>query len=71
MEPGDEELPVYSGDEDQPEENKTGRTRIKKGTFSGLHAAGFSEFLLKEELMNAIQKCGFEHPSEVQQETLP
>ncbi len=67
----EEYLPEYSEGEGEVEEAKAGRTGLKKGTFSGLHSAGFSEFLLKEELMNAIQECGFEHPSEVQQEALP
>jgi len=33
--------------------------------------ASFQDFLLKPELLRAIQECGFEHPSEVQQECLP
>jgi len=31
----------------------------------------FQDFLLKPELLRAIQECGFEHPSEVQQECVP
>ncbi len=37
----------------------------KKG-FVGIHSSGFKDFLLKPELLRAIQDCGFEHPSEVQ-----
>lgn len=33
--------------------------------------AGFKDFLLKKELNRAITDCGFEHPSEVQQECIP
>jgi len=40
-------------------------------TYTGVHSAGFSDFLLKNELNRAIVDCGFEHPSEVQQECIP
>ena len=40
-------------------------------TYTGVHSAGFKDFLLKNELNRAIQDCGFEHPSEVQQECIP
>jgi ATP-dependent RNA helicase UAP56/SUB2 len=43
----------------------------KKGHYSGIHASGFSEFLLKAELTRSIVDCGFEHPSEVQHECIP
>ncbi|KAJ3301512.1 Suppressor of the cold-sensitive snRNP biogenesis mutant brr1-1 [Kappamyces sp. JEL0829] len=52
----------------------------KKGSYVGIHATGFRDFLLKPELLNAIVECGFEHPSEgngtgltfaVQQECIP
>ena len=39
--------------------------------FAGIHSTGFKDFLLKPELMKAITDCGFEHPSEVQQECIP
>jgi ATP-dependent RNA helicase UAP56/SUB2 len=42
-----------------------------KGHFTGIHAAGFKEFLLKPELLEAVTKSGFEHPSEVQHECIP
>jgi len=66
--PTEDELPDYSEDEEKVEERKTAP---KKGIYAGLHSAGFTEFLLKDELMIAIQESGFEHPSEVQQEALP
>jgi len=42
-----------------------------RGSYAGIHAAGFRDFLLKPELLRAITDCGFEHPSEVQQEGIP
>jgi len=42
-----------------------------KGSYAGVQAAGFRDFLLKPELLRAIGDCGFEHPSEVQQECIP
>ncbi|KAJ3415856.1 Spliceosome RNA helicase BAT1 [Chytridiales sp. JEL 0842] len=44
---------------------------VKKGSYVGIHATGFRDFLLKPELLRAIVDCGFEHPSEVQQECIP
>jgi ATP-dependent RNA helicase UAP56/SUB2 len=43
----------------------------KKGSYAGVVSTGFREMLLKAPLMNALQDCSFEHPSEVQQECLP
>lgn len=37
----------------------------------GIHASGFKDFLLKPELLRAIVDAGFEHPSEVQHESIP
>ena len=51
------------------EENKAADQ--KKLKFTGIHATGFKDFLLKPELQRAIVSCGFEHPSEVQQECIP
>lgn len=36
----------------------------KKGSYVGIHATGFRDFLLKPELLRSIVDCGFEHPSE-------
>ena len=41
------------------------------GTYAGIHASGFRDFLLKPELLRAVVDCGFEHPSEVQHECIP
>ncbi len=37
----------------------------------GIHTTSFKDFLLRDELRKAIASCGFEHPSEVQQQCLP
>mmetsp|Transcript_55098 Transcript_55098/g.61551 ORF Transcript_55098/g.61551 Transcript_55098/m.61551 type:complete len:401 (-) Transcript_55098:196-1398(-) len=42
-----------------------------RGHYVGIHASGFKDFLLKPELLRAIVDAGFEHPSEVQHETIP
>ncbi|ORX53818.1 hypothetical protein BCR36DRAFT_582070 [Piromyces finnis] len=52
---------------DVPSEAK----EVKKGSYVGIHATGFKDFMLKPELSRAIVDCGFEHPSEVQQECIP
>lgn len=36
-----------------------------------MHTTAFKDFLLKDELKKALSTCGFEHPSEVQQQCLP
>ncbi|XBW35074.1 hypothetical protein QEN19_000637 [Hanseniaspora menglaensis] len=43
----------------------------KTGAYVGNLQTGFKDFLLKPELSRAIVDCGFEHPSEVQQATIP
>jgi len=49
-----------------------GKTKdVKKGSYAGIHSSGFRDFLLKPELLHSISDCGFEHPSEVQQECIP
>merc|ERR1719414_2575630 len=42
-----------------------------KGAYSSIHSSNFKDFLLKPELLEAIQRSGFEHPSTVQHETIP
>ena len=44
----------------------SGGNADKKGSYVGIHATGFRDFLLKPELLRAITDCGFEHPSEGQ-----
>jgi ATP-dependent RNA helicase UAP56/SUB2 len=48
-----------------------GKEGGKKGHYVGIHASGFKDFLLKPELLRAIVDAGFEHPSEVQHESIP
>mmetsp|Transcript_23900 Transcript_23900/g.56457 ORF Transcript_23900/g.56457 Transcript_23900/m.56457 type:complete len:424 (-) Transcript_23900:168-1439(-) len=62
----DEEEEVAAGDKSAGEAKET-----KKGHYAGIHASGFKDFLLKPELLRAIVDAGFEHPSEVQHETIP
>jgi len=74
----EEDQPLVDFEEEDQEagpaetgEKKTIPKEVKKGSYSGVHHTGFRDFLLKAELLNAITDCGFEHPSEVQQETIP
>lgn len=74
---GEEDLLEYSDSEEisQKTESKatngTNEEGDKKGSYAGIHATGFKDFLLKPELLRAIVDCGFEHPSEVQQVCIP
>lgn len=69
---GQEELLDYSDSEEiavqtstaPAEEAATDKEADKKGSYVGIHATGFRDFLLKPELLRAIGDCGFEHPSE-------
>jgi ATP-dependent RNA helicase UAP56/SUB2 len=68
------ELPPYvedAADVKAGEEVENDGEADKKAGYVGIHASGFRDFLLKPELLRAIVDCGFEHPSEVQQEALP
>ncbi|KAF1977932.1 P-loop containing nucleoside triphosphate hydrolase protein [Bimuria novae-zelandiae CBS 107.79] len=80
----EEDLIDYSDEEIQPEAPTNGAAGAakgglaadeagadKKGSYVGIHSTGFRDFLLKDELIRAITDCGFEHPSEVQQTTIP
>jgi ATP-dependent RNA helicase UAP56/SUB2 len=49
---------------------KKGKVSVK-GHYVGVHSTGFRDFLLSPELNHAIGDCGFEHPSQVQQECIP
>jgi superfamily II DNA/RNA helicase len=62
---------VYDADDFGVEESKTGAANNKLNTYSGVHSTGFKDLLLKPQLQRAIVDCGFEHPSEVQQECIP
>uniref|UniRef100_A0A7S4BLM4 RNA helicase n=1 Tax=Chrysotila carterae TaxID=13221 RepID=A0A7S4BLM4_CHRCT len=66
----DDDLVDYE-EEEHAEESKPQEEVKKGGTYSGIHASGFRDFLLKPELLRAVVDCGFEHPSEVQHECIP
>jgi len=69
-----EELVDYDEEEEvaNVSADKSGEAKdTKKGHYVGIHASGFKDFLLKPELLRAIVDAGFEHPSEVQHETIP
>jgi len=59
------------GSKDDKKAEKGKEREIKKGSYVGIHTSGFRDFLLKSELLLAVTDCGFEHPSEVQQEAIP
>jgi len=65
-----EDLVDYDEGDDVVEEEKED-TSAAKAHYVGIHASGFKDFVLKPELLRAIVDCGFEHPSEVQHETIP
>lgn len=73
-----EELLDYEEEQQAPDgetETKAEATikpkeQVRKG-YTDLNSAGFRDFLLKPELLLAVTDCGFEHPSEVQQECIP
>lgn len=46
-------------------------TDSSKGTYVALEAASFKDFMLKQQILQSIQDCGFEHPSEVQMQCIP
>eukprot|EP00698_Gefionella_okellyi_P009815 TRINITY_DN2517_c0_g1_i1.p1 TRINITY_DN2517_c0_g1~~TRINITY_DN2517_c0_g1_i1.p1 ORF type:complete len:432 (+),score=103.26 TRINITY_DN2517_c0_g1_i1:30-1298(+) len=67
-----DELVDYDAAEDTEQDKSAAATSdVKKGSYAGIHSSGFKDFLLKPELLRAITDCGFEHPSEVQHETIP
>jgi superfamily II DNA/RNA helicase len=66
----EEDLVDYE-DEEQVETTKAVDTKSKKGSYVSMHTVSFRDLLLKPEILRSIQECGFEHPSEVQQECIP
>lgn len=62
-----DDLIDYEEDEEvivAPIEDAGAEKVVQKGSYVGIHATGFRDFLLKPELLRAIVDCGFEHPSE-------
>jgi len=69
----EEQQPAQDGEatlESKTEVPVVKNKEVRKG-YTGLNISGFRDFLLKPELLLAITDCGFEHPSEVQQECIP
>jgi len=52
-------------------EQRKSNIEFRNTIYTGVLSAGFKDLLLKPELQRAITECGFEHPSEVQQECIP
>jgi len=62
---------VANGEQKKGDLTVTGGATTAKGSYAGVHAQSFEDFLLKPELVRAITDCGFEHPSEVQGVCIP
>ena len=62
----EEELLDYEEDDDKEVDGGSAAKpgEVAKKGYIGIHSSGFRDFLLKPELLRAIQDCGFEHPSE-------
>lgn len=74
IEENEEEFVDYEEEEGDVAADKAAGAKVKevkKGSYVGIHSSGFRDFLLKSELLLAVTDCGFEHPSEVQQECIP
>ncbi|KAF8817699.1 hypothetical protein IE077_000021, partial [Cardiosporidium cionae] len=70
-----DDLVDYEEDEQQLDGKEKGVAgdgmAVGRGNYVAIHASGFRDFFLKPELVRAIGDAGFEHPSEVQHETIP
>src|SRR3989338_8290911 len=67
------DLEAYDSNSDDEENQFTaagGDDKDSSHHFS-LHNSSFRELMLKPELLRAIADCGFEHPSEVQNQCIP
>lgn len=56
---------------EEQKESKAGATGGSKLAQGSIHTSSFKDHMLKEELLRALQDCGFEHPSDVQQQCIP
>jgi len=65
------ELAEYDSEGGEDLSYKEANGKKDKDSHVSRFTTSFQDFLLKPELLRAIQDCGFEHPSEVQQECLP
>jgi len=66
----EEDLVDFEEDVNQ-EEAKADDKDVKKGHYVNIHTSNFQDLMLKPELLRAVVDCGFEHPSEVQNECIP
>ncbi|KAK8793471.1 hypothetical protein WA158_004830 [Blastocystis sp. Blastoise] len=67
----DEVLVDYENEEAQ--DNQAAKeidVSVKPDTYVGVDSTAFKDFMLKDEINKAIAECGFEHPSEIQQQCL-
>jgi len=73
MAPPEDDLPDFDEETETAEQKETKEEKkdssVKQGNTISVH--GFRDYLLKSEVNRAIGENGFEHPSEVQHETLP
>merc|ERR1712042_343503 len=65
------ELLDYDETEEATAEVVADKKKDVEGSYVSIHSSGFRDFLLKPELLRAIVDCGFEHPSQVQNECIP
>jgi len=65
----EQDLLDYDEEEQEVKDIKT--KKDVKGSYVSIHSSGFRDFLLHPELLKAIVDCGFEHPSQVQNECIP
>jgi ATP-dependent RNA helicase UAP56/SUB2 len=59
------------GEDPAPDDGQVAEQPRARGTYASLHSANFRDFLLRSELLRAIEDCGFESASEVQVQALP
>jgi ATP-dependent RNA helicase UAP56/SUB2 len=69
MEPGNQGEEILDYDEieleDQDHKKEGGDAAgDNKLTYSSIHSTSFKDHMLKNELVRALQDCGFENPSE-------
>jgi len=63
------DLPDY--DDQEQEVMPEVASGVQKGTHVAMNSTGWKDFMLNPLLFRAISDCGFEHPSEVQQQVIP
>jgi len=47
------------------EQNGKTNGAAKATTYTGVHSTSFRDMVLKQEILQSIVDCGFEHPSDV------